>query len=86
MLSAYHVVTSVVHKGILALWRRMRFLTSGIAWLKLIIWCFVIVVWPLENIFILLLNFRDRGETPLNFCYNKCLGTRVDISYYFVGN
>lgn len=79
MLSAYHVVTSVVNKGVLALRRRMRFLTLGIAWLKVIIWCFVIVVWPLDNFSILLLNLRDREETPLNFCYNKCLGTRVDI-------
>ena len=79
MLSAYHVVTSVVSKGVLALRRRMRFLTLGIAWLKVIIWCFVIVVWPLDNFSILLLNLRDREETSLNFCYNKCLGTRVDI-------
>ena len=79
MLSAYHVVTSVVSKGVLVLRRRMRFLTLGIAWLKVIIWCFVIVVWPLDNFSVLLLNLRDREETPLNFCYNKCLGTRVDI-------
>ena len=79
MLSAYHVVTSVVSKGVLALRRRMRFLTLGIAWLKVIIWCFVIVVWPLDNFSILLLNLRDREETALNFCYNKCLGTRVEI-------
>ena len=79
MLSAYHVVTSVVSKGVLALRRRMCFLTLGIAWLKVIIWCFVIVVWPLDNFSILLLNLRDREETPLNFCYNKCLGTRVEI-------
>lgn len=86
MLSAYHVVTSVVSKGVLALRRRMRFLTSGIAWLKLIIWCFVIVVWPLDNFSILLLNFRDREETPLSLCYDKCLATTVDIWYYFIGN
>ena len=79
MLSAYHVVISVVHKGILALWRRMRFLTLGITWLKLIIWCLVIVVRPVDNFSILLLNFGYRDETPLNFCYNKCLGTRMDI-------
>ena len=79
MFSAYHVVTGVVNKGVLALRRRMRFWTLGIAWLKLVIWCFVIVVWPLDNFSILLLNFRDREETPISFCYNKCLGTRVDI-------
>ena len=79
MFSAYHVVTGVVNKGVLALRRRMRFLTLGIAWLKLVIWCFVIVVWPLDNFSILLLNFRDREETPISFCYNKCLETRVDI-------
>ena len=79
MFSAYHVVTSVVSKGVQAFRRRMRFLTLGIVWLKLIIWCVVIVVWPLDNFSILLLNFRDREETPLSFCYDKCLATTVDI-------
>ena len=33
----------------------------------------------LDNFSILLLNFRDREETPLSFCYDKCLATTVDI-------